>query len=138
MRDLGTHTVPVLSALPGTGIAGQTVCVSNVHYHWDTTAAAWVAFASAFTVVTKTAAYTETTTTGEIIILANLAAGFIITLPTAVGNKAMFTVKKLLAAGSITIQCNGAETMDGSNTAVITSQYASITFVSDGSNWQII
>lgn len=139
MRDLGaTHTVPSLPALPSTGVAGQVVVVANVHYHWDTSASAWVAFGSAFTVVTKTASYTETTTSGEIIILANLAAGFTITLPTAVGNTAKYGVKKLQGAGTITIQCNGAQTIDGGNTALLSRQYESITFVSDGANWYII
>lgn len=142
MRDFGTHTVPVLASLPGTGVAGQTVVVSNIHYHWDTSVPGWVAFGGSsgggFTVVTKAASYTETTVSGEIVILANLAAGFTITLPTAVGNTAKYRVKKLLAAGAITIQCNGAQTIDGGTTAVLNNQYESITFVSDGANWYII
>ncbi len=91
-----------------------------------------------YTVTTKTAGYTETATTGDVIILANLAAGFTIVLPTAVGNTAKLTIKKMLAAGQIIIDGNGTQTIDGGLTATLTQQYEAITLVSDNSNWCII
>lgn len=93
---------------------------------------------STISVVTKTAGYTETATSGELVILADLAAGFTIVLPTAVGNSAKITVKKMQAAGSIIVDGSGAQTIDGGLTATLTSQYEAITIVSDNANWWII
>lgn len=93
---------------------------------------------SAISVVTKIAGYTETATSGEFVILADLAAGFTIVLPTAVGNTAKITVKKMQAAGSIVVDGSGTQTIDGGLTATLTSQYEAITIVSDNANWWII
>ena len=71
-------------------------------------------------------------------LLANLAAGFTINLPTAVGNTAKFNVKKLLAAGQIVVDPFGTQTIDGGLTAALNNQYESITLVSDNANWWII
>ena len=92
----------------------------------------------AYSVVNKTAGYTETTTSGEIVIEANLAAGFTITLPTAVGNTAKLTVKKMLAAGQITIATTSAQTIDSGATAVLNNLGEAITLISNSANWDII
>lgn len=91
-----------------------------------------------YAVVTRTAGYTETATSGELLIKADLAAGFTIVLPTAVGNKAKFHIKKMQAAGQIVIDGAGSETIDGALTATLNSQYESITLVSDNANWNIL
>lgn len=88
-----------------------------------------------YSIVAKNATYTEATTSGEIIILAS--GTFTINLPTAVGNTAKFHVK-LVAAGTVTIDPNGAQTIDGSATAAISTLNAALTFISDNANWQII
>ena len=95
---------------------------------------------SAFTysVVNRTAGYTETTTTGCIVIEANLAAGFTITLPTAVGNLAQFVIKKMLGAGQITVATTAAQTIDGGATAVLNNAGESITIISNGAQWDIM
>ena len=50
-----------------------------------------------------------------------------------------YHIKKIDAsANTLTIDGNGSETIDGSLTKVISTQYNSITVVSDGSNWFII
>ncbi len=91
------------------------------------------------TVVVKIAGYTETVITGHQVALCDLAAGFTVTLPTAVGSTGMLTYKKIQAAGLITIDANGAETIDGAATAVLNNEDEAITLVSDGaSNWDII
>jgi hypothetical protein len=92
----------------------------------------------AYTISTKTAGYTETATSGHQVILADLAAGFTIVLPTAVGNKAKITVKKMQSAGSIILDGAGTETIDGGLTATLSNQYESLTLISDNSNWQVI
>lgn len=93
---------------------------------------------SSYSVVSKTAGYTETATSGELIIKADLAAGFTIVLPTAVGNTATITVVKMQSAGQITVDGAGTETIDGGLTAVLNNQYESITLKSDNSNWLIV
>lgn len=84
--------------------------------------------------------YTETVTTGQKAVLHN-ATGASIThnLPTAVGNTAVLTIKKIDAsANTVTVDGNSTETIDGGTTAVLRRQYESITLVSDGTNWVII
>ena len=62
-----------------------------------------------------------------------------INLPTAVGNSAVnYSIKKLGTTGNVTIDGNASETIDGATTAVLTTQYESITIVSDGTEWHII
>jgi hypothetical protein len=92
----------------------------------------------AYSIQTKTAGYTATETSGDIIVKADLAAGFTIVLPTAVNNKARFTFKKMQAAGAIIIDGAGTETIDGGLTATLSNQYESITLVSDNANWSIV
>jgi hypothetical protein len=67
------------------------------------------------------------------------AGGITITLPAASGTGRKLTINKVDAgAGALTIDGNGAETINGSATASLTAQWDSITIVSDGSGWIII
>lgn len=94
---------------------------------------------SGYTVVTKTAAWTETATSGSKIILCDTTtAGFTVTLPTAVGNTATITIKKILGSNNVVVDGAGTETIDGGLTATITRQFESITIISNGTNWFII
>ncbi len=86
-------------------------------------------------VLTKTAGYTETAMVGDLVILADLAAGFTIVLPTAVGNTARITIKKVQSAGTITIDGAGTETIDGQLTFPLYYQYSSVTLVSNNVGW---
>jgi hypothetical protein len=63
-----------------------------------------------------------------------------ITLPAAVScNGRIYTIKKTDASGNtVTIDANGAETIDGALTRDLLSQYQYITTVSDGVNWMVI
>lgn len=92
----------------------------------------------AYSISTKTSGYTETATSGEVIALLDLEAGFTVTLPTAVGNTAKLVYKKMQAAGSMIIDGAGSETIDGALTATLTAQYASIALVSNNTNWVTI
>jgi len=50
-----------------------------------------------------------------------------------------YHIKKIdSSANTVTVDGNGAETIDGATTKTISTQYDSITIVSDGSNWFII
>ena len=69
------------------------------------------------------------------------AVSMTLSLPAANGIAGrIYNIKKINASvGTITIQANAAELIDGSNTnTYINSQYQSITIQSDGTNWVII
>jgi hypothetical protein len=67
-----------------------------------------------------------------------LANGAIsVTMPTAVGNTARYTIKNVGTA-TVTIYTTGSETIDGSLTILLPVQYTSLDLVSDGTNWNII
>jgi len=99
--------------------------------------------ASVPTVITDTSGTNTTisTTSGieEIHLISNGTNAVTITLPAAAtaGSGYKYNIKQLGTA-NVTIDGNGSETIDGSSTFVITSQYSSVTLVTDGSNWFII
>lgn len=74
------------------------------------------------------------------VILADTSGGDItVTLPPAADfNRYTLHVKKMTAANMLTIDGNGSETIDGSTTAVLVTQYDCLTLVSDGTEWYII
>lgn len=86
------------------------------------------------------AAYTAGTN-AETVILGDCTSNAItVTLPAAASSASKyFNIKKTDSSGnSITIDGNGAETIDGGATASITTQYESLTIVCDGTEWWII
>lgn len=91
------------------------------------------------TVVSKTEAYTATTSDNVILCDATSAA-FAVTLYASSGNggRKLHIKKTDSTANAVTVDGNASETIDGGTTAVITAQYESITIVCDGSNWHII
>ena len=54
------------------------------------------------------------------------------------GSGFKYQIKNRSASNTLTIDPNGAETIDGSATFAISSQEASVTLITDGSNWFII
>jgi hypothetical protein len=94
-----------------------------------------VQLSSTQNLVQKSAAYTILTTNFYIEATAN---SFILTLPTAVGFSGKSFVIKNSGTGVITVDANGSQTIDGSLTAILSTQYESVTVVSNGSNWIII
>jgi hypothetical protein len=90
-----------------------------------------------YPVVSKSAAYTATAT--DYTILCTTGSSYSITLPAASGCPGrIYVIKKMSAANTLTIDPNGAETVDGAATLTVTTQYASYTIQSDGSNWVIL
>jgi hypothetical protein len=89
--------------------------------------------------VSKNADYSITTSDAVISVDAS-GAGRTMTLPTAVGvTGRTYTIKKSdSSSNTVTIATSSAQTIDGGSTAVIRVQYASVTVISNGSNWQII
>jgi len=101
------------------------------------TAAEFGQLASNVTTITATT-YTALVTDGAI--LANNAAGVTITLPAAasVPSNYRLSIKNIGSSGEITINGDGAETIDGELSIILTTQYESVTLVTDGSNWFIL
>jgi hypothetical protein len=60
------------------------------------------------------------------------------TLPDATACNGMRYDIKRLGTATVTVACNGLQTIDGSATIQILAQYASVTVISTGSNWIII
>lgn len=83
----------------------------------------------------KTSAYT-TTASDHTINCDTTSASFNVSLITAVGNTGLRqTIKKMVAANTLTIDPNGSQTIDGATTVALTARYESITIESDGANW---
>ena len=65
----------------------------------------------------------------------------VVNLPTAVNNEGLKIQIKNRISSAITVNAPNPgtqQTIDGSNSVTITSQYESLTFVSDNANWNII
>lgn len=60
-----------------------------------------------------------------------------LTLPTAVGNTNRYTVKNV-GTGVVTTATTSAQTIDGSSTSTLGTQYFSEDYISNGSNWSVI
>ena len=60
-----------------------------------------------------------------------------ITLPTAVGNTNLYTIKNQ-GAFTTTINTTSSQTIDGSLTVSLPIQYTSLSLISDGANWNIV
>lgn len=65
---------------------------------------------------------------------------FTLAMPSAAAFKyRALTIKKVDSSGSaVTVQGNASETIDGSNTYALASQYATVTIYSDGQKWHVI
>ena len=64
-----------------------------------------------------------------------VSAAATISLPTAVGVAGRLYNVVRTGAGVVTIQPDGAETISGDTPLVLTSQWDSVVFASDGTNW---
>jgi hypothetical protein len=98
---------------------------------------------SGYTIVNvSTTPHNPAQTSGEHILLVDATAAggpVTINLPTAVGNTAKFTIKKIDSGSDIvTIDGSGGQTIDGDLTKEIEFQWTSMTIVSDNLNWLII
>ncbi len=62
---------------------------------------------------------------------------FTITLPTAIGNNSKYTIKNV-GTGTITINTTSSQTIDGSTTIILATQYESLDLISDNANFNII
>jgi len=89
----------------------------------------------------KTANYTITTPASSLlqeIYTVSSASAVTITLPNATLCASMEYHIKRLGTGTVTVNTTSSQTIDGLTSVVISSQYANLTVISDGSNWIII
>ena len=85
--------------------------------------------------VTKTGAYTAT---NDDYVIDCTSGTFTVTLPASSGRTGRILIIKNSGAGTITVDGNAAETIDGAATYAISVQYGTIQIMSDGTNWKII
>ncbi len=127
----GVGSVVALAAPTNTGLALVA----------DLTQAAKVKWANAVGLaptVTKTANYTATTD-DHTIRVDTTGGNVTIALPAASGNAGrMFVIKKTVAANTVTVDPSGAETIDGSSTITLTSQYEHVRVQCNGTSWDLI
>lgn len=89
---------------------------------------------------------TETTTLGSAhyTVLVDATAGAVtINLPSAAsaysaGRGRIYQIKKIDAANTVTVDGNGAETIDGQATLALTAQWQSVTIQSNGTSWSLL
>jgi hypothetical protein len=74
------------------------------------------------------------------IVLADASSSSLsITLPSATSNEYSYTVKKVdNSSNSVTINTTSGQTIDGGSDAALLVQYASVTLVSNGTEWNVI
>lgn len=150
-----TFNPNALGALPITKFGGTALTAGDISAaghelvlryrssvpRWELLNPATSAAPATYSRTTVTAATSnQTATNGIVVVLCDCTANPItVNLPTAVGNTAMYVIKKIDAsANAATIDGNASETIDGSTTAAISIRYESRTLVSDGSNWHVV
>ena len=130
-RIRNTGTAEVIPTAPPTPVTGLL---------WlDTAASGVTGSGSVSPLITIT---TDTILTqSNVVILANaVSGGILVTLPTTAGDAGRnYSIKKIDAtANTVTISGNSiSELIDEGITAVITTQFESLTIVEDGQNWWI-
>jgi hypothetical protein len=89
-------------------------------------------------IVTKTATYSATAS--DYTIVCNNSGAITINLPSASGASGrVYVIKKISAAlNNVTIDGQGAETIDGAATKVLMNQYESVMIQCDGTGWYIL
>ncbi|MBA3758926.1 MAG: hypothetical protein H0X07_00165 [Gemmatimonadales bacterium] len=143
---VGASTITNAATLyvSGAPVVGTNATITNPYAFWVDDGVsrfdgAVTAPNYANTIATKTANYTVTAADGSI--YADCTAGVVtLTLPTAVGIAGrIYHFKKTdAAANAMTLDGNGAETIDGALTLSTTTRYAAYTLQSDGANWMVL
>ena len=83
--------------------------------------------------VTVSSVLVDTAST-DIVVLAN--GGVQLTLPTAVSNTNLYTVKNI-GTSSVLIGTTASQTVDGDSTIIMPVRYTAVDIISDNSNWHI-
>jgi hypothetical protein len=111
-------------------------------YYEDVDTSQWVEITGSFLTDTRRSAYASKTATYAISSATDYAieatsGSFTVTLPTAVSISGQEFIIKNSGAGVITIATTSSQTIDGATTANISTQYESLSVMSNGVNWVI-
>jgi len=119
--------------------AGSTLIeVDNLSGALDTSGFLTTATAWSTPVLSKTSAYTATTSDlGKTILVDATSGGFDLTLPSAasVGDGGRLTVIKTTDANVVTVVPDGSETISGRTSICLVDGFRTHGLISDGSNW---
>ena len=90
-------------------------------------------------IISKSAAYTIEAEEDRIILVNASGGAVTITLPEAANaDSCEYVIKATnVAGGSVTIDADGSETIDGSANFVLSTQYHSVRLASDGTTWHV-
>lgn len=90
--------------------------------------------------VTEIASTTTLDSTHEVVVCDAISAAFSVDLPAAASNTGRrYHIKKIdSSANAVTVDGDASETIDGSTTKALASQYDSVTIVCDGTEWWIL
>lgn len=116
------------------GGAGYTLYVKEI----DTGSASTNGWRTVGGTSTKTTAYTATLS-DYMILCDTTSAGFTVTLPPAANASGkIFVIKKISADGNtLTVDADGAETIEDATTKTTTTQYGTFVIQSDGTEWWV-
>ena len=140
------YTLAQIGTNVGTNAYNLATSGSNVAYEALQIAIAgtnaWLADTDRFSVLTVTSGTTSSISTGKPVYLVNSAAGAVtLLLPNALNLSGLgVTLKKISSDNnSVTLSsATGTQTIDGSASQVVYTQYVSISVTTDGTNWYII
>ncbi len=104
---------------------------------WLLLVSEWIEFeGSTETVITTT----HTAGAKQTLLVDDDAAGgaVTITLPKVINTNRIMHIKKIGTTGNVTLDGDGSETIDGSATHTLTTQYQSVSIMSSGTEWYIV
>jgi hypothetical protein len=131
-----------LLAGDGIGVSGSTLSVNvdgtSITIAGDTLSVGTVTGADFVESVATHASTASIASTTTVALATGGSSGITLTLPAVASGKRV-TVKKVdSGSGTVTIARNSADTIDGATQKVLYSQYESLSFVSDGTDWFIV
>jgi hypothetical protein len=144
----GDPTITLPSAIPGSlylredGYTNQELYTFGTDGLWhQVLSASSVPTAVIFPTRTITVSYTVDSITSDYSILCNASGAINVTLPlpTTAGRQLVIKdITGLASTRNITILPHSSETIDGASSRVISTNYSSISVLSDSQNWYII
>jgi hypothetical protein len=141
LADIGGSNAPsdadyLVKTSNGT-LSAERVVTDGGNISWDWSTAGTAKAYIKWTILTKVAAYSATY--GDLV-NANVTPGsFSVTLPTAISHSGeCVRVRRTDASGNtLTVDCSGGQTINGSPTKTIATQFEDYEFISDGANWMV-
>lgn len=98
----------------------------------------WAALAQDLRCPFRTLTGAGTLNAEDTMVFGNSGSGFTITLASAATCAGRTITIKQLGAGNVTVDANGAETIDGATTYGLAAQYQSVSIYSDGTAWHVV